>query len=232
MNTLPLCTGPLCTGPLRTGLVTLLALAMTACAVEVEHVLAPDALGLVVDADTLTPVQGAQVRFEALTGSLASMTDEEGRFSLEGRTEMRRVMPAVGGVYRDASRVHASASGYETGYSSAAFINGLGPAQAEYPVIVMLFPQGAGEPDLARLMADCLETPEQRHAVQIAARLAELDPQDLPAWLETDAALGLEEHVSFVLQPSLLLGYEQTQAAHETLQDHLSAFRAAAGIGE
>lgn len=227
MNTLPLRTGPL-----RTGLVTLLALAITACAVEVEHVLAPDAYGLVVDADTLAPVQGAQVRFEALTGSLASMTDEEGRFSLEGRTEMRRVMPAVGGVYRDASRLQASASGYEPGYSRAAFINGLGPAQAEYPVIVVLFPQGTAEPDLARLMADCLETPEQHHAVHIAARLAELDPQDLPAWLDTDAALGLEEHISLVLQPSLLLGCEQTQAAHETLQSHLSAFRTAAGIGE
>ncbi|MCC5981781.1 MAG: carboxypeptidase regulatory-like domain-containing protein [Oceanicaulis sp.] len=218
--------------PIRAGLVTLMALALMACAIEREHVLAPDTHGLVVDADTLAPVQGAQVRFEALTGSLASMTDEEGRFSLEGRTEMRRVMPVVGGVYRDSSRVHASASGYESGYSSAAFINGLGPAQAEFPVIVVLFPQGIVEPDLARLMADCLETPEQRHAVHVAARLAELDRETLPGWLDADAVLGLEEHISLVLQPSLLLGCEQTQAAHETLQGHLSAFRAAAAVRE
>lgn len=217
---------------IRAGLGALAILALTACAVEVEHVLAPDAQGLVVDANTLAPVQGAQVRFEALAGSLAASSDEDGRFALEGRTEMRRVMPVVGGVYRDSSRVHASASGYETGYSSAAFINGLGPAQAEYPVIVVLFPQGAGEPDLARLMADCLETPEQRHAVQIAARLAELDRETSPGWLDTDTALGLEEHISNVLQSSLLLGCEQTQAAHETLQGHLSAFRTVAGVGE
>ncbi|MFC4725940.1 hypothetical protein AB6B38_11655 [Glycocaulis abyssi] len=217
--------------PLRTGLVALMALALTACIIEREHVLAPDTQGLVVDGDTLAPVQGAQVRFEALNGSLASVADEEGRFFLDGHSEMRRVMPMVGGVHRDASRVQASANGYETGYSSAAFINGLGPAQAEYPVIIMLVRQGADEPDLAGLMADCLETPEQRHAVHIAARLAELDPQGLPAWLDTEAALGLEEHISIVLRSSLLLDCEQTQAAHETLQGKLTAFRAIAGIG-
>lgn len=216
--------------PLRACLIALLSLALTACIIEREHVLAPDTQGLVVDAGTLTPVQGAQVRFEALTASPASMTDAQGRFSLDGRSETRRVMPVVGGVYRDASRVHASVSGYETGYASAAFINGLGPAQAEYPVIIMLVRQGAAEPDLAGLMADCLETPEQRHAVHIAARLAELDPQDLPAWLDMEAALGLEEHIRIVLRSSLLLDCEQTQAAYETLQGQLSAFRAMAGI--
>lgn len=220
------------TGPIRTGLVTLLALALAACGLEREHVLAPDTQGWVVDAATLAPVPGARVRFDALAGSLASAADEAGRFALDGRTEMRRVMPVVGGVYRDAALMHGYASGYETGYASAAFINGLGPAQAEFPVIVMLIPQGAGEPDLARLMADCLETPQQRHAVHIAARLAALDPQELPGWLDAEAALGLEEHSTLILQPSLLLGCEHTQAAHTALQAHLSAFRAIAGIGD
>lgn len=210
---------------IRAGLGALVMLALAACSVEREHVLAPDARGLVVDAETLAPVSGAVVRFTGLSGALASSSDESGRFALEGRTEMRRVMPVVGGVYRDASHVQASASGYATGYASAAFINGLGPAQAEYPVIVMLIPQDAPEPDLARLMADCVETPEQRHAVHIAARLAALDGETAPGWLDTYAALGLEEHISMVLQPSLLLGCEHTDAAHETLQAYLSVLR-------
>ncbi|MDP3378534.1 MAG: carboxypeptidase-like regulatory domain-containing protein [Brevundimonas sp.] len=181
----------------------LIGLCLAACVTRQDHVLAPAAEGLVIDTATGQPIAGAEVRYVELGSATPIMTDAEGAFTLEGRTERRtRVVLPVSGVYRDSAMVQASAPGLADGYATAGFINGLGPEAALYPVIVLMFPADAPETPLHALMQDCVEGPRQHHALQMVAYVAGLDAADPPPWLNPDTAEGLDEHLGRVLPSS------------------------------
>ncbi len=189
-----------------------MGLCLASCVTTGQYVLAPDAEGLVIDTTTGQTIAGAEVRYVVLEGVSPVRTGADGRFRLEGRVERRTglVLP-VSGVYRDATRVQASVPGMPDGYATAGFVNGIRPGPpveprpAIYPVIVLMFPADAGETPLQALMQDCVEGPEQHHALQMVAYLAGLDAAEPPDWLTPDTAEGLEEHLSRVLPSSGLM---------------------------
>lgn len=186
-----------------------MGLCLAACVTTGQYILAPDAEGLVIDTATGRPLAGAEVRYVVLDGVSPVRTGADGRFSLEGRVERRTglVLP-VSGVYRDSARVQVSAPGLPDGYATVGFINGIRPGPptepgpAIYPVIVLMFPADAGETPLQTLMQDCVEGPEQHHALRMVAYVAGLDAADPPDWLTPDTAEGLDEHLGRVLPSS------------------------------
>ncbi|MFN7054823.1 hypothetical protein [Hyphomonas sp.] len=191
-------------------------LCLTGCVTRREHVLAPSASGIVIEAYTHQPVEGAEVRYAGLEGAAPVVTGPDGRFTLEGLTEMRTIvaMP-VGGVFRDTALVRAAVPGGGQSFSSAEFINGGRPAQALYKVTILVFPEGAEAPPLRALMQDCLDKPQQDHAVRIVDYVSRLDAEEWPDWLDQDTASGLYEYVRLALPSSLFLACENTSEAYD-----------------
>lgn len=200
---------------------------LTACITKREHVLAPSAEGIVIDAASDRPVPGAQVRYVGLEQAAAGVTGADGRFSLEGRTEDRTLvaMP-FGGVFRDTTLVHVSAPDLADGYATAAFISMGRPAPALYRVTVLMFPPDADETSLHALMRDCIDGPEQSHALHLAAHIAGLDPADPPEWLDEDAAEALEEHLWLALPSSSFRNCERMDEAYAVFSAQAAALRA------
>jgi hypothetical protein len=191
-------------------------LCLTGCITKREHVLAPSTAGVVINAETGKPVKDAQVRYVGLEGSASVITGPDGRFTLEGLTDNRTIVALpVSGVFRDATTVRASAPDMAEGYASAAFINGGKPAQALYNVTVLMFPADAGQTALHALTRDCIEGPEQDHALHLAAYAGGIDPGSPPEWLDQDAAEALHEHLWLTLPASGFRPCEQMTAAYE-----------------
>jgi hypothetical protein len=185
---------------LKTGVVGLACLCLTACVTRREFVVAPETGGVVIDAETGAPVEGAEVRFVGVDAIAAVMTGPDGRFALPGLTEKRTIvaMP-MGGVFRSSTPVQASAPGRAEAFATAAFIQGGQPARALYRVTVLMFPPDAGETPLHALMSDCTAGAEHEHALQLAGYAAGTDPESPPAWLDADAVEALQEHLSLAL---------------------------------
>lgn len=201
-------------------------LGLTACISQREHVLAPTASGIVIDAGSHQPVEGAEVRYAGVEGAAPVMTGADGRFTLEGRTEMRTIMTLpVGGMFRDATLVRASVPGAGAGFSSAEFINGGQPAQALHEVIVLVFPQDTEAPPLRALMQDCIDKPEQDHAVRLVDHVSRMSLDERPDWLDPDAAIGLYEYVRLALPSSLFLACEHTSQAFEMFREQTETLR-------
>lgn len=197
------------------------SLGLAGCITERDHVLAPDARGVVIDAATDRPVEGARVRYQGVEGLQTVTTGPDGRFDLEGRTESRTIVALpVSGVFRDTTVVAVSAPGFMDGYASAAFINGLGPAEAEYPVTVVVFPANAPDTELHTLMEDCISGPEQSHALHLATHVGALDADNPPSWLDPDTAEALNEHLRVTVRSSDLLTCERMNEAHALLNAH------------
>jgi len=200
----------------KSSVVLMAGLCLTACITQREHVLAPVASGVVINAGTGKPVEGALVRYAELEGAKPFKTGPDGRFTLEGRTDKRTIvaMP-LGGVFRDRTPVLVSAPDMADGYASADFINGGKPAQALYNVTVLMFPADAVKTPLHGLMRDCIEGPEQDHALYLADYAAGIDPGSPPEWLDEEAAEGLYEHVRYAVPASGFRPCEQMTAAYE-----------------
>lgn len=188
-------------------------LCLTACVTQREIVLAPEASGIVLDAETGMPVEGAEVRYVGIDTIAAVTTGADGRFALPGRTEVRTivVMP-VGGVFRDSTLVQTTASGRAEAFASAAYIQSGQPAQALYRVTVLMFAADAGETPLHDLMRDCIKGDEQEHALQLAGYVAGIDPENPPAWLDEEALEALQEHLGLAL-PSA--GFQSCERMNE-----------------
>lgn len=203
------------------------SLCLAGCLTEREHVLAPDTRGVVIDAQTGQPVEGAEVRFSGLEEAQPVTTGPDGRFVLDGRTETRMIiaLPASG-VFRDSAQIEAATPDRATGYATAGFLNGLGPAQAEYSVVVLVFPADGQEVALEALTRDCTQRPEQRHAMLIATHISRLDRGNPPGWLDAGTAEALREHLSATLPSSFFLACEQTQEAYEMYARHTDTLRA------
>ena len=191
-------------------------LCVTACITRREHVLAPVASGVVINAGTGKPVDGALVRYAGLEGAKPFETGPDGRFRLEGRTDKRMiVMLPVGGMFRDATQVLVSAPDMADGYASAAFINGGRPVQALYKITVLIFPADAEETPLRTLTRDCINGPEPEHALHLAAYAAGIDPESPPQWLDRSTAEALHEHLWRTLPASGFQRCEKMTAAYE-----------------
>lgn len=205
-------------------------LCLAGCMTEREHVVAPDAQGVVIDATTGQPVEGARVRFSGLDGAQPVITGADGRFTLSGRTETRTIIALpVSGVFRDSVQIQASVSGRTDGYGTAAFINGLGPAEAENSVVVLVFSPDADEVPLHALTRDCADTPEQHHAMQLAAHLAGIGPDSPRGWLDADGAEALHEHLRLTLPASFFRSCEQMNEAYDLYTAQTAALRAFQG---
>lgn len=197
-------------GVVKLAAALVMGLGLTACVATGQYGLAPNAEGLVIDTATGQPIAGAEVRYVGLEGTAPVRTGTDGRFSLEGRS-VRRTMLVVpmGGIYRDAARVQVSVPGLPDGYATAGFINGLSQGsylpsmRGLYPVIVLMFPADAPETPLHALMQDCVDGPEQAHALQMVAYLAGVDAENPPDWLNTDTAEALDEHLGRMLTSSV-----------------------------
>lgn len=177
-------------------------LGLTACITQSDVVLAPDTRGVVIHAGTGQPVEGAQVRHADLAEAPTVVTGADGGFMLEGRNERRLILthPLGGGVFRDARQVRVSAAGLADGYATAGFVNSWsGPGPALYAVPVLMFPADAAETPLHALMRDCIQRPDQHHAVHVAAYMGRLDRDSPPDWMDADAVEGLIEHLDRVL---------------------------------
>jgi hypothetical protein len=111
------------------------------------------------------------------------------------------------------------------GYASAAFINGGRPAQALYNVTVLMFQADAEKTTLHGLMRDCIEGPEQDHALHLAGYAAGIDPRSPPEWLDQDAAEALYEHLRYAVPSSSLRPCEQMTAAYEMLRTQTEPLR-------
>jgi len=185
------------------GLAALAAcLGLTACITQSDVVLAPDTRGVVIHAGTGQPVERAQVRHAGLADGPTVVTGADGGFTLEGRTQSRLILThPMGGVFRDARQVRVSAPGLADGYATAGFVNSWmgGPGRTLYAVPVLMFPADAGETPLHALMRDCIQRPDQHHAVHLAAYVGRLDRDSPPDWMDADAVEGLIEHLDRVL---------------------------------
>ncbi|ABI75405.1 hypothetical protein HNE_0233 [Hyphomonas neptunium ATCC 15444] len=209
-------------------------LCLSACITQREHVLAPDAWGIVIDARQGQPVQGAQVRYPEVGALAPVMTDTDGGFTLPGLTDKRTIVALpMGGVYRSLTEVRVSASGLADGYASAAFINGGRPAKTIYRVVVLMFPADAAETPLHELMRDCVDGPEQDHALHLADYVSALDPENPPVWFDEETPEALLEHLHNALPSSGFMACERMNEAYEmfkTQTEPLEAIRRAAYI--
>lgn len=209
-------------------------LCLSACITQREHVLAPDARGIVIDARQGQPVEGAQVRYPEVEALAPVTTDTDGGFTLPGLIDRRTIVAIpLGGVYRSLTEVRVSASGLADGYASVAFINGGRPAKAVYRVVVLVFPPDAAETPLHELMRDCVEGPEQDHALHLAGYVSTLDPKKPPVWFDEQTPEALLEHLRHALPSSGFMACERMSEAYEMLQkqtEPLEAIRRAAYI--
>ena len=203
-------------------------LGLAACLTQRDVVLAPDTRGVVIHAGADQPVEGAQVRHASLDGGPTVVTGADGRFTLDGRIHRRMVLVVpLGGVYRDARQVRVSAPGLADGYATAGFVDdGQGPARTLYAVPVLMFPAEAAETPLHALMRDCLQGPDQHHAVHVAAYVAALDPAHPPDWMDADAVEALIEHLDRVLPRSGFAACAQGDAAYALFATQEAALRA------
>lgn len=210
----------------KSSVVLIACLCLTACITQREHVLAPVASGVVINAGTGKPVDGALVRYAGLEAAKPFETGPDGRFTLYGRTDKRTIVALpVSGVFRDRIPVLASAPDMADGYASAAFINGGRPAQALYNVTVLMFPADAEKTPLHGLMSDCIDGPEQDHALHLADYAAGFDPGNPPEWLDEDAAEALYEHLRYAVPSSSLQSCEQMSPAYEMLRTQTEPLR-------
>lgn len=213
-----------------------ICLCLTGCVTRREQVLAPDATGVVIHAETGRPVEGAHVRYASpveVEGAQARyagprdaptvLTRPDGQFSLGGRTRTRLILAfPIGGVYRDAKWVRVSAPGMADGYASAGFVNRGGPARAIYRVPVLLFPADAAETPLHALMRDCIRHPQQHHALRLATHVAAIDPDNPPTWMDEGAAEAVGEHLQRVLPQSDFRDCAQGAQAYALYSSHVS----------
>lgn len=204
-------------------------LGLTACITQSDVILAPDTRGVVIHAGTGQPVEGAQVRHAGLADAPTVVTGADGGFTLEGRTQRRLILThPLGGVFRDARQVRVSAPGLADGYATAGFINIWtgGPGQTLYAVPVLMFPADAGETPLHALMRDCIQRPDQHHAVHVAAYVAVLDRASPPDWMDADAVKALTEHLNRVWPRSDLVACAQGEAAYDMFSAQIAPLRA------
>lgn len=175
-------------------------LSLTACVTRREFVVAPEASGVVIDAETGAPVAGAVVRFVGVDAIAATVTGADGRFALPGMTEKRTIvtMP-IGGVFRSSTPVQATAPGRAAAFATAGYIQGGQPAKALYRVTVLMFRPDAGETPLQALMSDCTAGAEQAHAFQLADYVSGIDPESPPDWLDEETVEALLEHLQLAL---------------------------------
>ncbi|MBA4001547.1 carboxypeptidase-like regulatory domain-containing protein [Brevundimonas sp.] len=212
------------------GLAALVAcLGLTACITQSDGVLAPDTRGVVIHAGTGQPVEGAQVRHARPDDGPTVVTGADGGFTLEGRTRRRLILthPLGGGVFRDARQVRVSAPGLADGYATAGFVNSWsGPGPTLYVVPVLMFPADADETPLHALMRDCIQRPDQHHAVHVAAYMGRLDRHSPPDWMDADAVEGLIEHLDRVLPFSGFDACAQGEAARALFSAQMAPLRA------
>ncbi len=210
----------------KSSVVLIAGLCLTACITQREHVLAPVASGVVINAGTGKPVDGALVRYAELERAKPFKTGPDGRFTLEGSTDKRTIVALpMGGVFRDRTPVLVSAPDMADEYASADFINGGRPAQALYNVTVLMFPADAEKTPLHGLMHDCIGDPEQDHALHLADYVAGIDPGSPPDWLDQDTAEALYEHLRYAVPASSLRSCEQMTAAYEMLRTQTEPLR-------
>lgn len=201
---------------LKSAAALIACLCLPACITQREHVLAPNASGIVIDAGKNQPVEGARVRYPDVEALAPVITDAEGRFTLAGLTDKRTIVAfPVGGVYRSLTRVEASAPDRADGYASAAFVTSGGPANAVYRVVVLMFPADAPDAPLHELMQDCVQGPEQDHALQLAGYISALDPENPPAWFDAETPEALLEHLQEALPSSGFMACERMSEAYE-----------------
>lgn len=195
---------------------------LTACVTRREFVVTPETRGIVLDAQTGMPVDGAVVRFMGVDEIPAATTGPHGRFVLPGQTEKRTIVAVpVGGVFRDTAQVKASAPGRGDAFATAAFIQGGQPAAAFYEVIVLMFPADAGETPLHDLTRDCLRGEAQAHALQLSNFISGIDAARPPGWMDRDAAMALDEHLRTVLPSSGFMACAQMSEAYELLRQQV-----------
>jgi hypothetical protein len=188
---------------LKSFAVAIACLCLTACVTRREFVLAPEASGIVIDAATGMPVEGAVVRHAGFEAVAPVVTGADGRFTLEGRIEKRTIVALpMGGLFREFSLVQVAAPGMADGYASASFPSGLNigrPPQARPEVQVLMFAADAADTPLHELMRDCIDTPEQAHALHIAGLAAGIDPESPPGWFGEDTSFALIDHLNETL---------------------------------
>ncbi|MFN7180719.1 carboxypeptidase-like regulatory domain-containing protein [Hyphomonas sp.] len=212
---------------LKTFALGVACLYLTACVTRREFVVAPETGGVVIDAETGAPVEGAEVRFGGVDAIASVVTGPDGRFALPGLKEKRTIvaMP-MGGVFRDAARVQASAPGRAEAFATAAFIQGGRPASALYRVTVLMFPEDAAETALHALMRECTEGAEQAHALQFAGYVSGIDPANPPGWLDEDTVQALQEHLSLALPASGFQSCAQMNEAYALFRAQLEPLEA------
>lgn len=203
------------------------SLCLTACVTRRDFVVAPETVGVVLDAKTGARVEGAEVRFVGVDAIAATVTGKDGSFTLPGLSENRTIVAVpMGGVYRDAARVRASAPGRAEAFATAAFIQGGQPAPAIYRVTLLMFPQDTPETPLHALTEDCFQSPEQDHALLLSGFVADIDPQNPPGWLDLDAAQALKEHLSLVLSSSGFQACAKMNEAYALFRSQLGPLEA------
>lgn len=202
----------------RPALAALMAAPVLAgCLSQHEYAEAPDSAGLVI---TLAgaPVSGAQVSYHGLDDPQTVDTGEDGRFELDARMGERRRLIAPGGVFAETTLVRARAPGLADGWSSAAFINGLGRPEAQHEVLVVMLDPDALAPELAARAQDCLQLPVQRHALALAGWAGGLDPDAAPDWLTPARARALDEHLGAALPSGAVRECADSSALYQDIR--------------
>ncbi|MFN7164827.1 MAG: carboxypeptidase-like regulatory domain-containing protein [Hyphomonas sp.] len=215
---------------LKTFAVGVACLCLTACVTRREFVLAPEASGIVIDAETGEPVEGAVVRHAGFDSVAPVVTGADGRFTLEGRIEKRTIVTLpMGGLFREFSLVGVAAPGRADGYASASYVSGpnLGrPPQARPEVQVLMFAADAAETPLHALLRDCIDTPEQAHALHIAGLAASIDPENPPGWFGEDTSFALIDHLNQTLPYDTFRSCPQMDEAYPMFQTQIRPLEA------
>jgi len=199
----------------RLTMAVLLCLGLAACITHRDQVLAPDADGLVINARTGRPVEGAEVRFARFDAPASVVTGADGRFALQGRTQPRIILAyPIGGVYRDTTTVMASAPGLGEAYASVDFINAGGPASAIRDIPILMFEADAPETPIHALMADCIGGGEDRHALRMATHISTLNQAMPPDWLTQDRARAVLDHLNRIYPFSRFQTCREPSDAH------------------